>query len=107
MLDVVPSDPQGIDCVSELSLDVTHQGHRLPRRGRGKPAQACRPARLDRVGANDFAFREPERVRFDATFSNHRTLVFEDASHFLHEAVGDRIVDAYRRIRWHSTFERL
>jgi hypothetical protein len=57
--------------------------------------------------SKDFGFREPERVRFDATFSNHRTVVFEDASHFLQEAVGDRIVDAYRRIRWHSTFERL
>jgi pimeloyl-ACP methyl ester carboxylesterase len=50
-------------------------------------------------GAKDFAFREPERVRFEAAFPNHRTLVFEDASHFLPEDVGDRIVDAYRTFR--------
>jgi haloalkane dehalogenase len=62
------------------------------------PRLADRPA-LIVWGAKDFAFREPERVRFEATFPNHRTLMFEDASQFLQEDAGDRTVDAYRTFR--------
>jgi haloalkane dehalogenase len=47
-------------------------------------------------GTRDFAFREANRKRFEATFPNHRTVLFDDASHFLQEDVGDRIAEAFK-----------
>jgi hypothetical protein len=37
----------------------------------------------------DFAFRDVER--FDRLFLRHRTLLLEDASHFLQEDAGERM----------------
>jgi haloalkane dehalogenase len=50
-------------------------------------------------GARDFAFREEARGRFEQAFPNHRTIVYDDASHFLQEDVGDRIADAFKAFR--------
>jgi haloalkane dehalogenase len=47
-------------------------------------------------GAKDFAFGERERTRFEASFPNHRTVVFDDASHFLQEDASDRIARAIK-----------
>jgi haloalkane dehalogenase len=59
---------------------------------------ADRPA-LIVWGTKDFAFGEAERRRFERVFPRHETLLFDDASHFLQEDVGDRIADAYKRFR--------
>jgi haloalkane dehalogenase len=62
------------------------------------PKLADRPA-LIVWGTKDFAFGERERKRFEASFPNHRTLTFDNASHFLQEDVGDRIAQAYKAFR--------
>src|SRR5262249_21220255 len=62
------------------------------------PKIADRPA-LIVWGTKDFAFREGERKRFEATFPNHRTILFDNASHFLQEDVGDQIADAIKSFR--------
>jgi haloalkane dehalogenase len=56
---------------------------------------ADRPA-LIVWGSKDFAFREVNRMRFEAAFPNHRTVLFDDASHFLQEDVGERIAEAFK-----------
>jgi haloalkane dehalogenase len=56
---------------------------------------ADRPA-LIVWGTKDFAFREASRKRFEAAFPNHRTVLFDDASHFLQEDVGERIAEAFK-----------
>jgi len=50
-------------------------------------------------GTKDFAFHAAERERFEAIFPNHRTILYDDASHFLQEDVGDRIAEAIRAFR--------
>jgi haloalkane dehalogenase len=50
-------------------------------------------------GQKDFAFHDAERERFEATFPNHRTVVYDDASHFLQEDVGDRIAAEFKTFR--------
>ena len=50
-------------------------------------------------GAKDFAFRERERKRFEAAFPDHRTILFDNASHFLQEDVGDEIANAFKSFR--------
>jgi hypothetical protein len=45
------------------------------------------------------AFREAERQRFERIFSKHKTVLFDDASHFLQEDVGDRISESIRAFR--------
>jgi haloalkane dehalogenase len=59
------------------------------------PKLADRPT-LIVWGAKDFAFDSSQRARFEAMFPRHRTVVYPDASHFLQEDVGDRIVEAFR-----------
>jgi haloalkane dehalogenase len=59
------------------------------------PKLADRPA-LIVWGTKDFAFREPARKRFERAFPNHRTVLYDDASHFLQEDVGDRIAEAFK-----------
>ena len=58
----------------------------------GLPKLADRPA-LIVWGAADFAFRGPERQRFERAFPNHKTVEYRDASHFLQEDVGERIAE--------------
>jgi haloalkane dehalogenase len=53
-------------------------------------------------GTKDFAFRERERKRFEAIFPNHRTILFDNASHFLQEDVGERIAEAFKSFRSES-----
>jgi haloalkane dehalogenase len=65
------------------------------------PKIADRPA-LIVWGTKDFAFHEAERKRFEATFLNHRTILFDNASHFLQEDVGERIADAFKSFRSES-----
>lgn len=57
---------------------------------------ADRPA-LIVWGLQDFAFRDAERTRFEQIFRNHRTVLIDQASHFLQEDAGDQIADAIRR----------
>jgi haloalkane dehalogenase len=42
-------------------------------------------------GMRDFAFDQKERTRFEKAFPRHRTVLFDDASHFLQEDRGERI----------------
>jgi haloalkane dehalogenase len=65
------------------------------------PKIADRPA-LIVWGTKDFAFGAGERKRFEATFPNHRTILFENASHFLQEDVGERIAEAFKCFRSES-----
>jgi haloalkane dehalogenase len=62
------------------------------------PKLADRPV-LIVWGMKDFAFREAERQRFERIFSKHKTVLFDDASHFLQEDVGDRISESIRAFR--------
>jgi haloalkane dehalogenase len=50
-------------------------------------------------GTKDFAFREPERARFEALFPDHETVLLPRASHFLQEDAGEEIAAAYRAFR--------
>jgi haloalkane dehalogenase len=50
-------------------------------------------------GMRDFAFREAERTRFEQIFPRHRTVLLDDASHFLQEDAGDRIAQVFRAFR--------
>jgi haloalkane dehalogenase len=50
-------------------------------------------------GTQDFAFREAERARFERIFSRHRTVLLDDASHFLQEDAGDRIAGVFKAFR--------
>lgn len=59
---------------------------------------ADRPA-LIVWGARDFAFRQKNRERFEQTFPTHQTIVYDDASHFLQEDVGERIAEAFKAFR--------
>lgn len=47
-------------------------------------------------GANDFAFRKPERQRFEQVFPDHRTVVLEGARHFIQEDEPGRIASEIR-----------
>jgi len=62
------------------------------------PKLADRPA-LIVWGTKDFAFREPERERFERFFPKHKTVLLDDASHFLQEDAGERIASAIRDFR--------
>ena len=50
-----------------------------------------------------FAFQEPERERFESTFPNHKTVLLEDAGHFIQEDAPDEIVDAIKT--WYPTID--
>jgi haloalkane dehalogenase len=62
------------------------------------PKLADRPA-LIVWGTKDFAFHASERERFEASFPDHRTVLYENASHFLQEDVGDRIAEEIKAFR--------
>jgi haloalkane dehalogenase len=57
------------------------------------PKLADRPA-LIVWGMRDFAFRDAERERFERLFLRHKTVLLDDASHFLQEDAGDRIAES-------------
>jgi haloalkane dehalogenase len=65
---------------------------------RNLPKLADRPA-LIVWGTRDFAFRDAERRRFESLFPNHRTVLFDEASHFLQEDAGERIAEEFRAFR--------
>jgi haloalkane dehalogenase len=56
---------------------------------------ADRPA-LIVWGAQDFAFRDAERQRFERAFPKHRTVTLAEAGHFLQEDAGERIAEEIR-----------
>ncbi len=62
----------------------------------GLPRLADRPT-LIVWGTRDFAFGSRERERFERVFPNHRTVLFDRASHFLQEDAGDEIAAEIRR----------
>jgi haloalkane dehalogenase len=64
----------------------------------GLPKLAGRPA-LVVWGAADFAFREPQRQRFERAFPDHKTVEYRDASHFIQEDAGERIAGEIKTFR--------
>jgi haloalkane dehalogenase len=62
------------------------------------PKLADRPT-LIVWGVKDFAFRRAERERFERVFVKHKTVLLEDASHFLQEDAGERISELIRTFR--------
>jgi len=48
-------------------------------------------------GTKDFAFGDQERRRFEQIFSTHRTILYDDASHFLQEDAGELIAEQMAR----------
>ena len=48
----------------------------------------------------DFAFQEPERTRFESIFSNHKTVLLNNAGHFIQEDAPEEIATAIRN--WYS-----
>lgn len=59
------------------------------------PRLASTPA-LIVWGLKDLAFQEAERQRFERLFPNHVTVLFDNASHFLQEDVGDQIAQSIK-----------
>jgi pimeloyl-ACP methyl ester carboxylesterase len=47
-------------------------------------------------GLEDFAFQEPERMRFEKAFPNHRAVLLKGAGHFIQEDKPDEISSAIR-----------
>jgi haloalkane dehalogenase len=62
---------------------------KLPRLS-DRPALLCWPTA-------DFAFREPERVRWEQLFPDHRTLRLQGAGHYIQEDAWQEIVTAIRQ----------
>ncbi len=62
---------------------------------RGLPALRDRRA-LIVWPTKDFAFREPERLRWEATFPDHRTVMLGGAGHYIQEDAPDEIIGAIR-----------
>lgn len=60
----------------------------LPRLS-GRPALLCWPSK-------DFAFRDPERERWQELFPDHRTLRLEGAGHYIQEDAAPEIIAAIR-----------
>lgn len=54
-----------------------------------RPALICWPTR-------DFAFREPERKRWESVFGDHRTVILEGAGHYIQEDAAPEIIAAIR-----------
>jgi len=50
-------------------------------------------------GTKDFAFRDAEREHFERIFSRRRTVLLDNASHFIQEDEGDRIAALFRQFR--------
>jgi haloalkane dehalogenase len=51
------------------------------------------------MGTGDFAFRDAARRRFESLFPNHRTVLFDEASHLFQEDAEERIAEEYRKFR--------
>lgn len=51
-------------------------------------------------GMQDFAFQEPERSRFESIFPDHKTVLLENAGHFIQEDAPKEITIAIRN--WHK-----
>lgn len=64
------------------------------------PKLADRPA-LIVWGLKDVAFRAAERQRFEQLFPTHTTVLFDHASHFLQEDVGDQIARSIKDLWGH------
>lgn len=47
-------------------------------------------------GTQDFAFKTPERERFETLFPNHKTVLLETASHFIQEDAAEEITEEIR-----------
>ena len=62
----------------------------------GLPRVADRPALLC-WPTNDFAFREPERRRWEALFPDHRTVLLHGAGHYIQEDADHEISAAIRQ----------
>lgn len=45
----------------------------------------------------DFAFKEPERARFESMFDKHQTVLLDNAGHFIQEDAPDKIATAIRQ----------
>jgi haloalkane dehalogenase len=69
------------------------------------PRLADKPA-LIVWGARDPAFRERERVRFEQLFRRHRTVVLENARHFIQEDEPERIAREIRALGGHGNQDR-
>jgi len=48
-------------------------------------------------GLQDFAFQEPERTRFESIFKQHKTVLLENAGHFIQEDAPEESIVAIRK----------
>ena len=62
----------------------------------GLPLISQKPA-LIVWGEKDFAFKKPERSRFENIFSEHTTVILPRAGHFIQEDAPDEIIEAIRK----------
>ena len=69
----------------------------------GLPMLSEHPALLV-WGLADFAFKEPERSRFERLFPKHKTVLLENAGHFIQEDAPEEIATAI--IAWHPATNR-
>ncbi|MFT7580527.1 MAG: haloalkane dehalogenase [Myxococcota bacterium] len=67
----------------------------LTQLAQGLPELSHKPALLV-WGEDDFAFRQPERLRFERLFTNHETVLLQRAGHFIQEDSPDEISAAIR-----------
>jgi haloalkane dehalogenase len=52
---------------------------------------------FEAIDKKDFAFQEPERLRFEKLFTDHKTILLANAGHFIQEDSPDEIVQAIRQ----------
>jgi hypothetical protein len=65
-----------------------------PARTQRRARALRRSARAQRPDDDGARLGRTERKRFEAAFPDHRTVLYDNASHFLQEDVGDRIAEA-------------
>jgi haloalkane dehalogenase len=88
-------DPDSRRPVHVLPREIIASRPFLAEVERALPALRDRPA-LIVWPTKDVAFREPERRRWEATFTDHRTILLDGAGHYMFEDAADEIVQAVR-----------
>jgi haloalkane dehalogenase len=79
--------------VHVMPREILAAGELLSEVERGLPRLSHLPA-LIVWGDRDQAFKEPQRLRWERTFPNHRTVILRGASHYIQEDAPEEIVAA-------------
>ena len=87
--------PESREPVHVMPREILAASDLLTEVERGLERVADKPA-LIVWGDKDPAFREPQRLRWERTFPDHRTVILRGASHYIQEDAPDEIVTAIK-----------